>query len=190
MEHYLQQLIDDFHKATYNVRPPSEIWDTVDLDDEGEIEDISYIEQNYGELREPLSEIVGIEKVLLPPEHRLTDVQVSKLVHEMIDLLNFFHFNPDFPEELPDRIKYTSLLDIWDTEQVTVSFGEITLEFCDYNEKNCPFHEYCNICYEMEIELKSNQQCEEIDPIFNSDLNFNDFFEEIMLNARKFRPPN
>ena len=47
MEKYIEQLINDIHKATWNIRPPHEIWEQsgADPDDELELEDISHVEE-------------------------------------------------------------------------------------------------------------------------------------------------
>ena len=45
MERYINQLIEEFHSARTKVKPPLDIWDGIDLDDPGEVEDINYAEQ-------------------------------------------------------------------------------------------------------------------------------------------------
>jgi hypothetical protein len=154
MKKYIHQLIEELHKATYNVRPPSEIWDSVDLDDEGEVEDMAYAEQFIYGTPQKLSEIIGIEKIKFPPDRKLTDEQVELLASEVIRLLNFFNFNPLFPENVPARTKYRLLLEKWDSEQVAVSFGEVEIEFCDYDDSNCPFTGYCSSCEEVREEKR------------------------------------
>lgn len=152
MKKYLNQLIEEFHKATFNIKPPSEIWDSVDLNDEGEVEDMAYAEQFIYGTPQKLSDIIGIEKSKFPSDQKLTNEQVELLVTEMIRLLHFFNFIPGFPEKVPARTKYRMLVEKWESEQVSVSFGEVEIEFCDYDESKCPFPGYCSICREAREE--------------------------------------
>ncbi len=64
MEHYINQLIEDLHKATWNLKPPHKVWEEFEADpyDEGELEDISYIEQYIEGEKQPMAQITGIAK--------------------------------------------------------------------------------------------------------------------------------
>ena len=69
MERYIVQLIEDIRKATWNEKPPHELWveSKADPDNELELEDMSYVEKYlYGE-KESISLITGIETQYLPP---------------------------------------------------------------------------------------------------------------------------
>ena len=152
MDKYIEQLINDFKTATWNLRAPGELWDSADIDNENEVEDLSYVEQFvYGE-EQKISEITGIETGQLPPVEKLTEEQASLLAGEMEELLNYFHFYPEFPEGVPGLIRYRLLREKWDSKQVAVSFGRVHLEFCDYEEENCPFPGYCTTCKEIREE--------------------------------------
>ena len=154
MDNYIKQLIIEFHKAREIVKPPHELWNDIDMDDEGEIEDLSFIEEYYYAKRYKISKITGINTEKLPPDEKLNDNQISLLTKEMIELLNHYHLYPDFPEGVPDRLKYKELRKKWDTEKPALSFGEAHIEFCEYEKENCPFPGYCDTCDEFEEEIK------------------------------------
>ncbi|TAJ12360.1 hypothetical protein DMA11_12945 [Marinilabiliaceae bacterium JC017] len=158
MDRYLDQLIEDIHKARTIVRPPSEIWNDADMEDEGEMEDMAFVEEYlYGEPK-PLYEITGIATELLPLPDQLNEAQTIRLVTELEDLLAHYHFVADFPETFPVQERYPFLLDIWDDEYVELSFGDTHIEFCSYEEENCPFPGYCNICKEVAQQIKIDEQ--------------------------------
>lgn len=152
MENYIKQLIQDFHQARCRILPPSDIWDTVDMDDEGEIEDIAFVEEFFYNTRQRISEITGINLEQLPADDLLTDTQANLLADEMTALLEHFNFYPDFPEKVPGRLRYETLREIWDDEYAPAAFGEVHIELCDYEQETCPFPGYCNVCREMEKE--------------------------------------
>jgi hypothetical protein len=105
MDEYIQQLIGDIHNATWNTRPPHEIWvdSEADPDDEIELEDISYVEEFVYGKEEKISGITGIESYRLPPPEKLTDGQKALLATELEKLLHIFHFCPDFPANYPGK---------------------------------------------------------------------------------------
>ncbi len=63
MERYIEQLIDDIHLATWNIRPPHKIWKLSEADpyDEPELEDMSFIEKNLYGKKKRISKITGID---------------------------------------------------------------------------------------------------------------------------------
>jgi len=154
MEHYISQLISDIHQATWRVRPPHEIWEDVDLENEADLEDLSYVEEYVYGTPEKISSITGIATECLPPPEKLNEDQAGRLALELEKLLNFFHFNLDFPEVYPLHFRYPFIRNIWDDEHVPISFGESHIEFCDYDQETCPFQGYCNSCEEYANELK------------------------------------
>ena len=155
MKRYIEQLINDMHLATSKIKPPHEICDhsKADPDNEVELEDISYVEQYlYGD-KLPISEITGIATELLPSAELLSHAQQAQLAYEMEKLLNFFHFHLDFPENYPLHLRYIFIRKFWNENHVALSFGENHIEFCDYEEDNCPFPGYCNHCREFAEEI-------------------------------------
>ena len=158
MDQYIDQLIEDMHAAAREVAPPGELWDTVDMEDEGEVEDMAFAEEYIYGTPQPLSSIVGIEIHKFPPLHRLTDAQATKLYGEMERLLKAYHFVPDFPEGLPDTLKYQLLRECWDDDQVAIGAGEVHMEFCEYEPETCPFPEqYCE-CKVIQAEIEREER--------------------------------
>lgn len=148
-------------EAARNVPEPGQPWDSVDMNNPAEIEDIAHVERFVYGSQKKLSEIVGIDKVQFPPVERIPDAKLEVLYNEMTDLLAAYHFVPDFPEGLPIYLKYRILHDHWDSEQTYVGAGETHLEFCNYYPQECPFpQEYCT-CLKFE---KEDQDLEERDP--------------------------
>lgn len=153
MERYIEQLIEDFREAAKQTPEPSELWDDVDMDNPGEVEDIAYVERFVYGTPQMLSEIVGIAKIQLPPVGRLSSVQTAKLLDEMLVLLYAYHFVPIFPDDLPSRLKYRVLRANWDSEQVYVGGGESEIEFCDLEPDECPYpHKFCT-CRKVDAEI-------------------------------------
>jgi hypothetical protein len=161
MQRYIEQLIADIHKATWQIRPPHEIWDDTDLNSELECEDMAYVEKYiYGD-KEPISSITGIDTEMLPAPDKLTQDQQALLAVELEKLLQQFCFYLDFPENYPSKLRYPFIRNFWDSEEVALSFGENHIEFCDFEEENCPFPRYCNTCKEVAEQMEFDNKLEE-----------------------------
>ncbi|MCD6355458.1 MAG: hypothetical protein J7L95_07910 [Prolixibacteraceae bacterium] len=158
MQHYIEQLVGDIRRASWNLKPPREVWSDANLNDKGEMEDMSYVEQYiYGE-KEPVSQFTGIEQHELPPPEKLTEKEQATLAVELERMLQNFHFHLDFPSGFPAALRYPFIRKFWDEEHVVLSFGESHIEFCEYEEENCPFPGYCNICNEIKEQEKFDQE--------------------------------
>lgn len=160
MQRYIKQLIDDIRRATWNLRPPHKIWkeSEADPDHEPELEDLSYVEKYlYGD-KEPIGAITGISAELLPPAEKLSIEQQALLSGELEKLLQYFHFYLDFPNNYPSHLKYPYICNFWQEEQVALSFGENHIEFCNYDEEQCPFPGYCDICRETAEQIKFDEE--------------------------------
>jgi hypothetical protein len=166
MERYIQQLIDDIHQATWRIKPPHELWEEseADPDNELELEDMSYVEKYlYGD-EEPISGITGIDAERLPPIEKLSLQHQALLATELENLLQYFHFQLDFPANYPAHLRYPFILKFWAEEQVPLSFGENHIEFCDYDEEHCPFPGYCTTCKEVAEQMKYDEEhCSKVD---------------------------
>ena len=164
MEKYLEQLVSDIRQLRTKIVPPNlELWESVDVNNENEVEDIAYIE-SARKTPLPISEIVGIETEMLPVEKVLSHSQKVLLSNELNALLNHYNLYPDFPDGYPDDQKYAHFLRIWDNLYSPASFGETQIQLCDFNLEACPFVGYCNICIEMREEsLRGNKSSDEDD---------------------------
>ncbi len=160
MKRYIEQLIVDIHQATWQIRPPREIWDHADTNSELEIEDMEYVEKYmYGD-KEPISSITGIRTELLPVPDKLTQEQQALLAVELEKLLQHFNFYLDFPVNYPSNMRYPFIRSFWEQEEVALSFGENHIEFCSYEEEHCPFPGYCNTCKEIARQMEFDNKIE------------------------------
>lgn len=162
MQRYIEQLIDDLHKATWNIRPPHTLWEDSGADPDNELErdDLSYVEKYvYGD-ETPISGITGISQEQLPPPEKLNHDQQALLAVELEKHLQYFHFCLDFPIDYPAHLRYPFIWKFWSENQVALSFGENHIEFCDYDEEHCPFPGYCNTCKEVAERMKYEEESE------------------------------
>ncbi len=190
MNHYVSQLIDDIRMASWNLRPPHDLWVTSEAnpDNELELEDMAYVEQYiYGE-EEPIGEITGIDQELLPFPEELTTQEQALLATELEKLLEVFHFVLDFPETFPMHLRYPFIRDFWEESHVALSFGENHIEFCDCTENYCAFPGYCTSCAEIAAQLKFDEASgNETD---NIDINFDELLPTPEEVARFFNEMN
>ena len=160
MQHYVDQLLNSIHQAALYVAPPHPIWykSKADPDNELELEDLSYVEEFiYGKPR-PVGDITGIRAEELPPSEQLTQDQQEELAKALEDLLNHFNFCLEFPAGYPMIMRYPFIREFWLSEQVALSFGTNHIEFCDYDETNCPFPGYCHGCEEVRAQMESDKK--------------------------------
>jgi hypothetical protein len=152
MKRYIEQLLEDIRKAAASAPHLHEqkhyLTDEEELDEHFE-EIESYV---HGENNIPLSSIVGIPANMLPAPSKLSRAQIKLLVKELVRMLNSWNFYPDFPENVPDEMKYRALISVWDSEQTYMRSGQMHIEFCDYDPEKCPFPGYCDACEEITFE--------------------------------------
>ncbi|MBI4645186.1 MAG: hypothetical protein HY738_00995 [Bacteroidia bacterium] len=75
---------------------------------------------------------MDIGKECLPDDSMLNDRQVKILAKEAENLWNTYHFYPEFPDNLPARIRYRKMREEWDKEQVYVGAGRIHVELEEF----------------------------------------------------------
>lgn len=168
MQRYVEQMVEDIRKATWNVRPPRDIWYYADPLYDVELEDFSDLEKYFYGEEEPVSQITGIDAELLPPPDRLSENQKTLLTEELDNLLQVNHFKLLFPVKFPLNLRYAFIRKFWSETHVALSFGENEIEFCDYEKIFCPFPGYCDSCDEVEEEMRYDARWEKK----------TDFFEE------------
>ncbi len=160
MQRYLEQLIEDLHKATWGIKPHHRLWEEseADPDDDLELEDMSFVEKYvYGD-EIPISGITGISREQLPPVEKLSQDQQALLSVELELLLHYFHFYLDFPKDFPAHLRYPFICKFWEEKHVALSFGENHIEFCHYDEEDCPFPGYCNTCKDYTAQMESDEK--------------------------------
>jgi hypothetical protein len=141
MNRYIHQLIEDLEEAI-SLAPDREIFcDNYELDYEDEEDHMSlaFMEAYMQGKQIPLSEIVGIDQILLPPVEKLNNDHVQKIYPSIEKLLCNYGFELDFPENVPIQLKYKLVRDVWNEKFVQTNTGVQVIEFCDYDFNSCPF---------------------------------------------------
>jgi hypothetical protein len=175
MKRYLEQLISDMRASARNV-PDEDL--RVFFGNTFDDEELPFSEKFIYGPRRKISDIVGIPSISFPPEHLLTENQLEILAIEMEYLLKAFYFYPEFPNGIPGRLRYRQLLRVWDDEHVFLANGEIPLEFCDYNESNCPFPGYCDICSNIKVITgESDEETEEVEDFIEMKYDPDSYYE-------------
>ncbi len=155
MDKYISQLVRDIEQLIHK-KPSiiSDIWDGKDLKRKAEVDDLSSVEEYlYGQKHE-LQYIVGIKKELLPPSERLSELQIAKLLPMLESLLENHNFELSYPTKLDSRTKYELLYKEWSKKHVKVNYGSVGIEFCYYNEEECPLPGKCKACEESRLEFE------------------------------------
>jgi hypothetical protein len=152
MKNYIIQLIDDIHEAkNHPSHPKLALSSFSEYDEDPDIVDFSYVEEYLYGKEEKISDIVGIDILLLPEPELLDADDAATLAREMTMLLNRFNFYPDFPENYPLELQYRFLRNLWNDEHVFMTVGETHIDFCEYELESCPFPGYCKSCEEFDI---------------------------------------
>lgn len=144
MKKYVEQLIQDIENAKLNKPDKPEV--ALLKPDHPALEyGLDHIAEWECAPYQPMHELLGLEPAYFPPEEKLNDEMITALVSKLLDLWEVFNFYPDFPENLPDRIRYKFLVQHLEEDVQYVSEGMIHIEFCDYEPEKCPFgQEYCH----------------------------------------------
>lgn len=148
MERYIEQLISDIRATALQVAPSRSTGEhagTTSNDAENP-ETIQDIEKYFEGEEEPIASMTGIATEALPPPDKLTLDQQALLASELEDLLLCFNLYLDFPNNYPIHLRYGFICTIWTESHLHLKVGNTHIEFCDYNEENCPFPGYCTIC--------------------------------------------
>lgn len=154
----LTHLLHLIQRACLQVPPPHSIWELskADPDNELELEDISYIEQMFVGTEKPIAEITGISYAELPDTDDLSEQQKETLAIALTQLLEHHHFQLDFPESYPMKLRYTVIRYFWMTDQVPLTYGMQTIELCKMEPENCPFPGYCKVCEEVAAQMEAD----------------------------------
>lgn len=152
MQRYITQLIEDLHEIaqiknqTANTEP--------DRDDEALLKHFQDIENYLHGEEVPISEITGILPEQLPPPEMLNKSQQAQLSVELENFLENYTFALDFPHNYPNHLRYPFIRNFWTEKHIPMQYGTSHIEFCEYDETNCPFQGYCNSCNHSSIEDK------------------------------------
>ena len=138
MHRYIEQLIEDMKDIIDSVEKKDSV---IDHDAANHFDDVEkFIDGPFY----PLGEILGMEKVALPPIEKLNREQIHEIYPVLLDLLEAYNFIPEFPRNVDIALKYHLIREKWDEEFVHIESGVSHIEFCNYDSENCPFGKQCD----------------------------------------------
>jgi len=174
MERYFEQLMDDLQQVIWNLEPINEEQDQLD-----------FLVEKFGRNETtPVSKITGIEPEQLPSGEKLSQKQQALLANKLEELLHSCHFQLNFPINYPSHLRYAFIRQLWNEEQVADLWGIVHIEFCDYDEDQCPFPGYCHTCQEVLKDMENFKYEREqgkknnIEKIENGDCPFDPFDDD------------
>lgn len=94
-----------------------------------------------------MNDLFGIDAVVFPPIEKLNGEQTEQLVQGILELWASSNICADIlNDKIPIQTIYTVLVNYWKTETIQyMSEGTLHLEFCHYDENDCPWgYEYCS----------------------------------------------
>jgi len=144
MEKYIQQLLQDIENAKLNKPDKPDV--ALLYPDHPALEyGLDHIAEWESAPFQPMEKLMGIETDWFPPEEKLTDDMISQLYKKFLELWEVFNFYPDFPDKLPERIRYSFLVKELKEEVQYISEGMMHIGFCHYDPDDCPFDKaYCH----------------------------------------------
>lgn len=146
MQRYVEQLIEDINIKIVDAPP---VTDYSVILDETELEEILESEMSPDIRKTTIAEVVGIEKMYLPPVEKLKKDDFHPLGDAVSRLWKAYHLHPMFPENVPPSLRYHCLREHWEDEIIADFNGEICIEVCNYDCDNCPLEKYCTVCDEI-----------------------------------------
>jgi hypothetical protein len=141
MDKYIEQLLEMMLEA-YSIRPESgKFADT----DEGHFSEIEAFVKGGDERR--VDQVMGISQDHFPPDEKLSDEQIERLVPAFIALWNHFRFDLCFSEKINTRWKYILMRRELAQEHMFAKLENsfVGIEFCHYDPEECPLPaEFCD----------------------------------------------
>ena len=135
MQHYIQQLIEDFNRAEAN--PISE----PDFGDSYEEFEKTMLEIEEGKTEDPKQQL-GVSYEELPPADRMSIAQTQELTIAMLNALNAKGTQVHFPGEgIPVKLAYTEVRKLF--KEGFNSMPGWTIDFCSGWCPDCAFADYC-----------------------------------------------
>lgn len=143
MEKYIQQLLEDIEVAHYNLPDTPDIG--ILYPDHPALEyGLDHIAEWKCAPYQPFEKLLGLTADQFPPIEKLRHDEIELLVEKLLQLWAAFNFHADFPNDLPNYLKYQLMINKLSEEVQYVSSGTIHFEFCDYDPQHCPYGiEYC-----------------------------------------------
>lgn len=138
MQRYIEQLIEDMKETIDSIEQKKSV---IQKDEKDQFADVEkFLDGPF----HPLGEILGFEKVVLPPIEKLNREQIHELYPVLVDLLEAHNFSPEFPRKVDIALKYHLIREKWHDEFAHMDSGTSHIDFCDYDPSNCPFGKQCD----------------------------------------------
>ena len=96
----------------------------------------------------PMHEWFGLDVHAFPPSDKWTKGEMTLIVRAMKKLWRTFNYEPLFPERCGIEMRYNLLIGMLPEEIPWVSVGNISIDFCEDDPKNCGLGEFC-MCREV-----------------------------------------
>jgi hypothetical protein len=147
MKRYVEQLLADITYATENVEWP---YEECESGIEGWMSDE---EEERTAPRRDLEEWTGIHKTQLPPEDRLTDEQVQRLLNALKGMLDAYNWSFVLQTCVPERIQYAAIRDNFDQEALVKRWNMGFFQLCRSGTPHgtCALGEYCQCRFYEEL---------------------------------------
>jgi hypothetical protein len=95
--------------------------------------------------REPLFEVYcGLKRENFPPKDRLSEDQLTQVTVAFIKMMSSWSLFVDFPDDLPQLMRYELLLDILQKPVMISQYGFFGFDYCNGNPVGCELGEYCS----------------------------------------------
>lgn len=148
MKHYIDQLVSDIEQATEAIEWPFVKRTELSIHDWRSPEE----EEATAPVRN-LAVWTRISGEMLPPEHMLTDEQVSILLLALTKLVAECNCHVVFQTQVPDRFQYESIRQNFDQEIKLREWNDGFFEFCKPGTplKTCALKEYCQCAFYKEL---------------------------------------
>ena len=141
MKKYLKYLLDDIEAAKKNKPPaPKQSNDASEMF-RGPEEFLNSPLQN-------MSEWFGLDARAFPPVERWSEEDLTTIIDAMTKLWYVYNYDAAFPEGVGTKLKYELFVKVLTEPVPYLSFGMITIDFCESDVNSCALGEFC-ACREM-----------------------------------------
>jgi hypothetical protein len=152
LELYVRQLVEDLQALTKPEQTWQELFGNNDKNPEsiGELfpqdsEETKETEYDFedverylsGDFEVSISSICKLEKEHFPAPELLTDKQIELINMAFIKLMQSNNISFDFPEKLPEIVKYDLIRNGLEEKVYCSKDGFTTVEFCSYEKEEC-----------------------------------------------------
>jgi len=181
LNRYIEQLIKDLSEATRNV---PEHWHPLDNEKDDEFGILPWMEDAENAPTKSLEEWTRIKKEQFPPDSRLSDAQINRLLHPIKKMLDSYNCSAVFQIEVPERIQYRVIRERFRQEvpmlKANYFFFELCVEKDGKDRSQCIMGpEYCHCAFfEAFFERFEDDNAEE-----ETNINI-DPYEQYMLKRR------